>query len=122
MGFRCPGCNTDFGLNEQDLKNHLREDCGEGNAVASITIEMVRRLSGKKKTKDRKESKPKEPYTHVSEDHDFRKLNIVTTKDMVDLMQCRNCGVKCKRKWSSYIFDRRISNKRIENCDPPPKH
>lgn len=117
MGFRCPGCYKDFGNDEQKLKEHLEYDCGEGSALAGITDSMLSIKYGIKKSKKSKRvSTPKERYSHVSEDHDFHKTNIVTTDDFYDLVECRDCGLKGKLKFSSYIFDGRISNKKIEEC------
>jgi len=120
MGFRCPNCKKDFGMDEYKLKEHFEFESGECAAIADATVTAIDIIVGTKKPKNkRSEIKHKPMYSHVDENHTFRKINAVTNSDGFDSVECIRCGLKGKRQFSRYVFDRRISNKKIEQCTPP---
>ena len=120
MGFRCPNCKKDFGLDESALQIHLETENGECAAYAQVELNFIAVKFGFKKSKSAYQEtiqrKKKEPYRFVSDKHEFEKLNIVSNHDGSDNVKCKRCGLKAKRVFSRYVFDGRISAKKIENC------
>lgn len=116
MGFRCPYCQQDFDLNKGAFQKHL-EDNPKCHAETWVYTDFAMRCLDKRK-RDRKErSKPKTSrhYDHISPDHQWQKVNIVTNDDGSDTVICKRCGLKAKRYYGSLKFDMRYVRK-IENC------
>ena len=121
MGFRCPNCNTDFGIDENAKKNlaeHFMKNplCA---ADAYVHTDLWRIAVGLPKKKGKKskqqEHTTKRRYSKISERHFWVKQNLVTNKDGSDTVVCNRCGLKAKRFGSSFEFDMR-SIRKIENC------
>lgn len=121
MGFRCPNCNTDFGIGENAKKNlaeHFMKNplCA---AEAYVYTDLWRMAIGlpKKEGKESKQQKPtkQRSYSKISEKHFFVKQNLATNQDGSDTVVCNRCGLKAKRFGSSFKFDMR-SIRKIENC------
>jgi transcription elongation factor Elf1 len=122
MGFRCPSCHADFGVDQSKLEDHLKKD-GGCEVVASISLKNVDVLSGKKKRPVRKNinKKPvakKRTYKSIDIAHIFEKTNIVTKDNMWDDVECTICGLKGERSFENYRFDKKTSYKKIEYCNP----
>ena len=119
MGFRCPRCHKEFGNNKQAFEDHLllEPECG---MVAELHITAIKIKTGKRKgknlTKDPKPKKTKRTHSYIDPKHCFGKTSLVGDDDGWDDVQCSICGLKGKRRLSSYKFDKRISYKRIEKC------
>ena len=120
MGFKCPNCKKDFGLDKFALQVHLETENGECAAYAQAELNLIAVKFGLKQSKsigtETIQRKKKEPYRFISENHHFEKINIVSNDDGSDNVKCKNCGLKAKRFFNTYIFDGRISAKKIENC------
>ena len=118
MGFRCPYCQKDFGLDKEKFDQHLRDNpqCG---AEAWVYTDFVMDYVDGKRHGLRKykigEPKTSRHYDHVSPNHRWTKVNLVTNDDGSDTVVCERCGLKAKRFGSTLKFDMRCVRK-IENC------
>ena len=116
MGFRCPNCQQDFGLDKEKFDQHL-QDNPKCNAEAWIYTDFIMdymhgKPKGRNKTKKPNSSRH---YDHVSPNHRWVKVNLVTNDDGTDTVVCERCGLKAKRRLSFLKFDMRYVHK-IENC------
>lgn len=120
MGFRCPNCKKDFGSDKFALQIHLETENGECAAYAQLELNFIDVKFGLKQSKsfgsEIIQQKKKESYKFISDKHRFEKTNIISNDDGSDNVKCKICGLKAKRFFSTYIFDGRISAKKIENC------
>jgi hypothetical protein len=118
MGFRCPYCQHDFGLNKDAFQKHLQDNpkcCAEAWIYTDFVMDYVDgKRHGSRKYKC-KEPKTSRHYDHVSSNHQWRKINLVTNDDGSDTVVCKRCGLKAKRFGSTLKFDMRYTRK-IENC------
>ena len=118
MGFKCPYCNQDFGLDKQKFDQHLMDN-PKCHAEAWIHTDFVMGyVDGKRHGSRRyksKEPKTSRSYNQVSPNHQWHKTNLVTNDDGSDTIVCKRCGLKAKRYGSSLHFDMRYTRK-IENC------
>lgn len=118
MGYKCPNCHKDFGVDKEKLEEHFlnNPECG---AQAYIFRDIYPIVLGVKKPKKYhkayKEPKEKRHIDHISENHVWVKENVVTNDDGSDTMVCKRCGLKAKRFGSSMKFDMRYTRK-IQYC------
>lgn len=119
MGYRCPGCGKDFGIDKEALYHHLDFESGECSAYAYTALADVKRILGEKSYADRKLQDRKrisKSYSQISPNHNWIKQNIISDENGYDIVVCSRCGIKAKRRMSSFTFDMRQSMKKIENC------
>lgn len=124
MGYRCPECHQDFGLDRDKFQEHLDNNpkCG---AAAYTHTELWKVSVGIKKPKIRyggcEESRQKRTVSRVSPNHVWVKQNIVTNDDGSDTMVCTRCGLIAKRYGEKMEYDMRCYRK-IQYCiDKPEK-
>ena len=119
MGFRCPGCGKDFGLDREALYHHLNFESGECAGYAYAAIAGVKRMCGIKSQSDKaiiERNRTTKSYSRISNNHNWEKRNIISDDEGYDVVVCSRCGIKAKRRMDSYKFDMRQSMKKIENC------
>ena len=115
MGFRCPYCNQDFGLDKQKFDQHL-QDNPKCHAEAWVYTDFAKHCLDKKRGNARQsDPKTSRHYDHISPNHQWHKVNIITNEDGSDTVICKRCGLKAKRYYGSFKFDMRNIRK-IENC------
>ena len=116
MGFKCPYCNQDFGVDKKKFDQHM-QDNPKCHAEAWVYTDLLMDfLDGKRHgTRIYKEPKTSRHYDHISPNHQWRKVNLVTNDDGSDTVVCKRCGLKAKRFGSTLKFDMRFVRK-IENC------
>lgn len=120
MGYKCPNCHKDFGLDKPKLDEHFAKNptCA---AEAYVRTELWKISVGIKKPHlpygQRWNDKPKKSrhYNQISKKHIWEKLNLVTNSDGSDTLKCKRCGLKVKRYYDKFVFDMRYYRK-IENC------
>lgn len=119
MGFRCPGCGKDFGLDREALYHHFNYESGECAGYAYAAIAGVKRMCSYKSQADKAKAvrnRVSKSYTRISDAHHWEKQNLISDKDGYDIVVCSRCGIRAKRCMDSYKFDMRQSMKKIENC------
>lgn len=119
MGYKCPVCGKDFGIDKEALYHHLDFESGECSAYAYAILAGVKRVLGERSYADRKLQDRKrisKSYSQISPNHNWIKQNIISDENGYDIVICSRCGIKAKRRMSSFIFDMRQSMKKIENC------
>lgn len=119
MGYRCPGCGKDFGLDKESLYHHLDFESGECSAYAHAVLANVKIMLGDKSYVDKKLQDRKrisKSYSRISPNHNWVKQNIVSDENGCDVVVCTKCGIKAKRRMDNFYFDMRQSMKKIENC------
>ena len=122
MGYRCPNCHKDFGVDKEKLEEHFlnNPECGAEASVIkhilpiSLGIEKPKKRYGSRRF-EYEEPKEKRHIDHISENHVWVKDNAVTNDDGSDTMVCKRCGLKAKRFGSSMKFDMRYTRK-IQYC------
>ena len=60
-------------------------------------------------------------YSRISSNHHWVKQNAVSDEEGYDVVVCSRCGIKAKRRMSSYQFDMRQSMNKIESEIPGGK-
>lgn len=116
MGFRCPNCHKDFGLDKSKLDEHFSKN-PECATEAWVHTELWKKSIGIKTptSKAKKETSRKRHIYSISPNHHFVKQNIISKDDCSDIVVCSNCGLKAKRFGSSMKFDMRYT-RLIQNC------
>ena len=92
MGFRCPNCKQDFGLDKSKLDEHFQNSAECGSEVnyllmktefgANMHVEKKKRIivhstPGMYKALDIQKNNVKRPYEFIG-DHRWRKINVVS--------------------------------------------
>lgn len=115
MGFICPYCRQDFGVNKEAFQKHLEENPKCHVEVWAYTDFAMQCLDKERGRKQQRVPKNSRSYNQVSPNHQWRKVNMVSNDDGSDTVVCKRCGLKAKRYYSSFKFDMRYIRK-IENC------
>lgn len=116
MGYRCPNCFQDFGLDKSKLDEHFSKnpECAtEAWVHTDLWKKSISIKSSKYKTK--KESSRKRYISSISPKHHFVKQNIISNDDCSDTVVCSKCGLKAKRFGNSMKFDMRYT-RLIQYC------
>lgn len=119
MGYRCPGCGKDFGFDKEAFDYHLNFESAECSAYAYVALAGVRRMCGEALKSDKvikDKNRKSKSYSRISSNHHWVKKNAVSDEEGYDVVVCSRCGIKAKRRMSSYQFDMRQSMNKIENC------
>lgn len=130
MGFRCPNCRKDFGLDKSLLDEHLQnaiECSGDAQYLLMKTEFLANKDVPKKqrkieytsermyKTLDIRTNNIKRQYEFIG-NHQWAKINVVSNEDCSDDIKCKVCGLKAKRYLDSIVFNKKTSANAIENC------
>lgn len=119
MGFKCPKCHKDFGLDRNKLQEHFEEN-PECATEGYIRTELWKVSVGIKKANkpygDRgKENVTHRKYEYISPKHIWSKTNLISNDDGSDTVVCSRCGLKAKRFGDKFVFDMR-STRKIQHC------
>ncbi len=119
MGYKCPGCGKDFGLDKEALYHHFDFESAECSAYAYAALAGVKRICGEKSQADkaiRDRNRVPKSYRRISDKHNWIKQNIISDGEGYDVLVCSKCGIRAKRLMDSFKFDMRQSMTKIENC------
>lgn len=119
MGYKCPSCGKDFGLDKEALYHHLDFESAVCSGEAYALLAGVKRMCGVKSQSDKeiiKRNRVSKSYSQISPNHHWEKKNIISDDEGYDIVVCSRCGIIAKRRMDSYKFDMRQSMKKIEKC------
>lgn len=119
MGYRCPLCGKDFGIDKKAFDYHLNHESGAcagyaHAALIGVSIACGEILKSDKMVKSK--NRKTKYYSQISPNHHWIKQNIISDEEGYDIVVCSRCGIKAKRRMSCYQFDMRQSMNKIENC------